>query len=582
MPFISRLTAAFAIVLFVVLAVAPLPAEGQQGQQAAPPAADVSDEAPQGAADAVFDGDHGGDVTLIFTSVRQGHRYFRRSLRHMTRAVQIYERDQVRLQVYNPQRRSGTVVLRHRGQNDLRFPSNEITLPQRDEFWIEAIEDFVTERSEDESNRWETFEIVGYLDGHETNSVSIGVRDFPVGALDIELSTDRATIMEGESVRLTATSNLPAPIDVRISIEKPTVSISPGVDFEVDDIVIRRRQHSGSTTLFALADDKMEGDEKLEIRGRWSGLRPLAGTTRQQTNSVTITIKDEETVDSASDRAVLEAFYDATGGANWTRNTNWKTAAPLSEWYGVAVALNGGVATVRGLWFGRIGRNNLTGEIPRELGRLRNLERLGLSNNNLAGEIPRELGRLRNLERLYLSNNNLTGEIPRELARFEDTVNPQQGDRDLPVEGTVVGPVDSAADRAILGRFYDATGGFLWSNSANWKNNARPLSEWYGVDTDVISGSARVTGLRLPDNNLGGYITRELANLPLQALVLNGNNIDGTIPEELRRFESTINPQQGGRNLPVGTPVPALPFVGALLLACGLYVMGRRKMLRPR
>ena len=28
---------------------------------------------------------------------------------------------------------------------------------------------------------------------------------------------------------------------------------------------------------------------------------------------------------AATDRAALEAFYDATGGPGWTDNTNWKT-----------------------------------------------------------------------------------------------------------------------------------------------------------------------------------------------------------------------------------------------------------------
>ena len=37
-----------------------------------------------------------------------------------------------------------------------------------------------------------------------------------------------------------------------------------------------------------------------------------------------------------SDRAALEALYDATGGAGWTSSTNWKTSAPLDEWYGVS------------------------------------------------------------------------------------------------------------------------------------------------------------------------------------------------------------------------------------------------------
>ena len=37
----------------------------------------------------------------------------------------------------------------------------------------------------------------------------------------------------------------------------------------------------------------------------------------------------------ATDRAVLEALYDATGGAGWANNMNWKTPAPLGDWYGV-------------------------------------------------------------------------------------------------------------------------------------------------------------------------------------------------------------------------------------------------------
>ena len=37
----------------------------------------------------------------------------------------------------------------------------------------------------------------------------------------------------------------------------------------------------------------------------------------------------------------MEALYDATGGASWTNNTNWKTSAPLSEWYGVVAGTSG-------------------------------------------------------------------------------------------------------------------------------------------------------------------------------------------------------------------------------------------------
>ncbi len=59
--------------------------------------------------------------------------------------------------------------------------------------------------------------------------------------------------------------------------------------------------------------------------------------------------------------------------------------------------------------------NGLSGEIPEELGDLENLEWLYLYNNDLSGEIPEELGDLTNLESLWLSRNDLSGEIPGEL-----------------------------------------------------------------------------------------------------------------------------------------------------------------------
>ena len=37
----------------------------------------------------------------------------------------------------------------------------------------------------------------------------------------------------------------------------------------------------------------------------------------------------------ATDRTALEALYDATGGADWTDGTNWKTAVALDDWFGV-------------------------------------------------------------------------------------------------------------------------------------------------------------------------------------------------------------------------------------------------------
>ena len=116
-----------------------------------------------------------------------------------------------------------------------------------------------------------------------------------------------------------------------------------------------------------------------------------------------------------SERDVLVALYNATDGANWTNNTNWLTDNDISTWYGVSVS-NG---LVTGLV---LAGNQLTGEIPKELGDLTKLEELNLSFNQLSGEIPAALGNLSNLKKLWLVGNpvgnQLSGALPEELGNL--------------------------------------------------------------------------------------------------------------------------------------------------------------------
>ena len=118
----------------------------------------------------------------------------------------------------------------------------------------------------------------------------------------------------------------------------------------------------------------------------------------------------------AADRAALVTLYNATGGANWTNNTNWLTNEALSEWHGLDTDANGRVTGLR------LENNGLIGEIPAELGDLTNLIALRLYSNSLSGKIPAALGELANLQELILSRNALTGEIPVELGGLTNLI----------------------------------------------------------------------------------------------------------------------------------------------------------------
>ena len=56
--------------------------------------------------------------------------------------------------------------------------------------------------------------------------------------------------------------------------------------------------------------------------------------------------------------------------------------------------------------------NDLSMEIPIEIGNLANISTLALSDNRLIGGIPPWMKNLSKLEDLYLHNNLLIGEIP--------------------------------------------------------------------------------------------------------------------------------------------------------------------------
>ena len=83
----------------------------------------------------------------------------------------------------------------------------------------------------------------------------------------------------------------------------------------------------------------------------------------------------------------MVAFYNATNGENWDINYNWLSDAPLGEWEGVSTNDDGRVTSLN------LGSNELSGEIPAELGSLSNLEALELypANYDLSGCVPSNL-----------------------------------------------------------------------------------------------------------------------------------------------------------------------------------------------
>ena len=231
-----------------------------------------------------------------------------------------------------------------------------------------------------------------------------------------------------------------------------------------------------------------------------------------------------------SDRRVLEALYDATNGAGWTVNTNWKTSAPLDDWHGVSTDDDGRVRRLR------LDHNGLTGPIPGPLGDLARLEELRLQQNRLTGSIPAALSRLANLRGLYLAANDLAaGPVPSWLGDLTQL-------EGLGLDGTNrTGPIPPALSRLTNLRELNLGGNDLTGG---------PIPSW-------IRGLVHLEVLSLWSTNRTGTIPSWLGNLlDLYWLSLAYNDLTGPLPAELGRLANLRGLDLRFNPLTAG-PIPA-------------------------
>ncbi|WP_298330080.1 immunoglobulin domain-containing protein [uncultured Dokdonia sp.] len=180
------------------------------------------------------------------------------------------------------------------------------------------------------------------------------------------------------------------------------------------------------------------------------------------------------------DRDALIAIYNALDGPNWT-NT-WDLDAPYTQWYGVSY-------------------DQTTYKVTR----------LALFNNNLSGEIPEEIGQLDAISELYLGrNSNITGAFPQAIFELQNLIA-------LSLDNTA-----NFNEQLPLGLFEMPNLAFISLKGCGFT----------GELPETITNGAQIARLDLSFNNLTGSLPQDYGNYTsLQYLDLERNNLEGVVPD---------------------------------------------------
>ncbi len=218
--------------------------------------------------------------------------------------------------------------------------------------------------------------------------------------------------------------------------------------------------------------------------------------------------------------AVLKNIYDSLGGSGWTNKTNWPaagswpasaTSAQFGTWQGVTVA-NGDITRLT------LSSNNLTGQLPKTIGKLTKLTYAYLQSNAITGSIPASFGDLTSIQYLYLHQNQLSGSIPSEFGNLTTLSRLLLNNNNL--SGEVPSSLGNIASLSQLYLNYNQLTGNVPATLGNLTN---------------------LVYLYLRNNQLSGSLPSTLGNLiNLQHLSLNNNQLSGALPSTLANLSELL------------------------------------------
>ncbi|XP_028094203.1 receptor kinase-like protein Xa21 [Camellia sinensis] len=177
--------------------------------------------------------------------------------------------------------------------------------------------------------------------------------------------------------------------------------------------------------------------------------------------------------------------------------------------------------------------SNLNGNIPSTIGGIERLQRLHLSANNFHGSIPSEICLLRNLGEIYLQENKLSGSIPSCITKLSSLQVMDISSNKLTL---IPSSLWNLENLRLLNLSFNSLNGSLDPHKALEVLESMDLS-WNQISGNIpriIGSFQRLASLNLSRNSFSGPIPNSIGNLvALDFLDLSLNNLSGPIPKSL-------------------------------------------------
>jgi len=232
---------------------------------------------------------------------------------------------------------------------------------------------------------------------------------------------------------------------------------------------------------------------------------------------------------NSRDSLAMVSIYNAVGGGS---SLNWDFSEPIDTWNYVVTNNNGCVTRLS------LSNLGLSGQLPPEIGEMKDLQQLWLTNNNLSGQLPPQIGDLSSLQLLFLHYNNLSGTIPYSLNNL--TLLKEINLSNNNYSGSITNSFEFLASIEKIYLSHNSFSGSIPSYFANLLN-----LKIFSVAHNSLTGSIPIgfgsldhfRDLNVEHNSLTGSIPGDIGNSSsLYVLRLNDNNLTGTIPANMGSF----------------------------------------------